>query len=374
MSLQIVEVTSSKHLKEFVKFPFLLYKSNSYWVPPLLKDEFHVFDPAKNPALRHAECILLLAFRGGKPVGRIAGIINHTENEAQGLSRARFGWFDTMDEYEISEGLLSWIFQWAKDRGMKSVEGPMGFTNLDKAGLLIEGFDEVPTVATLYNYPYYKDHLERLGFQKAADYLEYEFHVPDHIPERVTKFAEMVAEKYTLKLIEERDMRSVMGRYGRKFFDLVNQTHAELYGFVPFDDAFADYYTAKFIRLLHPDFVALVVDKNDNLVAYSITMPSFSEAFKKAGGKLFPFGIYHLWKAFKKVKKIDLMLIGVEKKLRNKGVIAIVFNKMIESYIARGVERVESNPELEENQEVRAMWKNYEYRQHKRRRSFRKTL
>lgn len=374
MSLKIIEVKSKKELKEFIHFPYQLYAQSSQWVSPLLRDEYASFDHTKNPALKHSDHLLLMAYRGSTPVGRVAGIINRHENEIQGLKRARFGWYDMLDETDVSEALFHWLKNWAREKGMKRIEGPMGFTNLDKAGLLIEGFDELPTVATLYNYPYYKEHLDHLGFEKAADYLEYEFQVPDQIPERVIKFSNLIAEKYQLKLVTETDKKVLLDRYGHKLFELINQTHALLYGFVPFDQDQIRYYTSKFLHLVNPEFLALVVDKNDNLAAYAVTMPSYSQAFRKAKGKLWPFGFIHLLRASRKVSRIDMMLIGVERQYKNKGVVAMVFRKLIESYIKSSIRKVESNPELEENHEVRAMWKNYEYRQHKRRRSFIKEL
>lgn len=370
MDIEIKEVSSPADFKSFIRFPYHLYGQSKHWVPPLLRDERAAFNESKNPALKYCDYLLLIARRGTEVVGRVAGIINRRENEVHQLKRARFGWYDILDEEEISDALFNRLFQWAAEKGMEHIEGPMGFTNLDKAGLLIEGFDELPTIATLYNYPYYKEHLDNLGFTKSADYIEYEFTVPDTVPDRVYRLSEMISRKYGLKLVEEKSKSTIFKKYGAQFFNLVNETHSNLYGFVPFDKDQIEYYTRKFLSFIQTEFIALVVDKNDKLVGYAITMPSFSRAFQKSNGRLTLHGLYHLWKASRVVRRADLMLVGVSSQYRNKGIVALVFLKIIEAFRKRGVVRVESNPELEHNTEVHAMWKNYDYRQHKRRRSF----
>jgi hypothetical protein len=373
MTIEIIPVKSKRELKEFVKFPFTLYRNSKFWVPPLIKDELSILDPSKNPAMDHSESVLYVAKENGRIVGRIAGIINHLEVEKMGLRQVRFGWFDFIDDVNVSGALLSTIEKWGRDKGMTQMQGPMGFTNLDKAAFLIEGFDELPTVATIYNYSYYKEHLEELGYEKAVDYVEYEFAVPDPVPAKVQRFAKLIQEKYKLRIIIEPNKKKFQG-YAKQLFALINQTHQALHGFIPFSERQINLYVEKYSKLINPEFVTLIVNDEDRLIGYAISMPSYSRAFQKAKGRIFPFGIFHLLKAAKRPKTMDLMLIGIADEYRNKGIIAMIFNDFITKYLQHGIIKAESNPELENNQNVKAMWKNYENRQHKRRRTFIKKL
>jgi hypothetical protein len=249
----------------------------------------------------------------------------------------------------------------------------MGFTNLDRAGMLTFGFDEIATIATIYNYPYYNDHLISLGFTKSVDYVEYEFKVPESVPEKVTSLMDVISKRYGVRLLEN-ITRNDIRRYGQQLFDLINETHRNLYGFKLLSEEMKQYYINKYLPFVRPDFIALVVNDKDELVAYALTMPSYAVAFQKAQGKLFPFGFWHVYWAAKKMRRADLLLIGVTDQLRNKGVTALIFHRVITVFRKYGIQLVESNPELENNQQVQALWQNYESRQHKRRRVYQREL
>jgi GNAT superfamily N-acetyltransferase len=309
-----------------------------------------------------------MAFRQGNPVGRIAAIASGSEQGVEG----RFGWFDVVDDLEVARSLFDAAKAWLRERGASEIIGPLGFTNLDRAGLLISGYDELATTATIYNHPYYHAHLEALGFTKARDYIEFEFKVPE-IPEKVKAFADLITKRYNLRVIEKLTTASIL-KYGNQLFDLINETHRKLYGFKLLSDDMKQYYIKKYLPFVRPDFIVLIVNAEDKLVAYALTMPSYARAFQKARGRLFPFGFWHIYRANRHVKRADLLLIGVADALRNKGVTALIFQRVITKFTQIGIELVESNPELEDNQQVQALWQKYEYRQHKRRRVYQQEL
>ncbi len=370
IELQEINPFRKSELKKFIQYPFDLYKGNAFWVPPLWVDEYEIFSNEHNPVLKHCELKLLLAIENNKVAGRIAGIINHRENKLYSKSKARFGWFDIADRPEVSKALIEEIEHWAKKKGMNELEGPMSFTNLDKAGLLIEGFDQLPTIATLYNYPYYASHLENLGYVKAADWIEHEI-LNQPLSERFIKFNDILKEKYkvhTIKIKTKEDITT----YAHKVFELVNKTHSELHGFVAFEPEQVKLYVRKYSRILKPEFISLVADENDQLIAFGISLPSVSKALQKSKGRLFPFGWYHLWNAIRKNEHLDLYLIGTDPAWRNKGVHALIFYEITKQALDFGIKYVESNPELETNTNVQLLWKGYEYRMHKRRRTYKK--
>lgn len=369
MSIVIRPVSGKTGIREFVTLPFDLYRDSKYWVPPIIKGEMQTLDPATNPAHHLAETALWIAYKNGKPAGRLAAIALRTVTGTEG----RFGWFDVVDDLEVSRALFDTAGEWLRSRGADQIKGPMGYTNLDKAGMLIAGFDELPTIATIYNYSYYNDHMAALGFEKSTDYVEYEFKVPAEIPAQVTSFVDVISKRYGLRLVHARNVQELQP-YGQQLFELINETHRNLYGFTLLNEEMKQYYIRKYMPYMKPDFIALVVNAENKLVAYALTMPSFSEALQKARGKLYPFGFLHFLRAGRTVRRADLMLIGVSDALRNKGVTSLIFHKLITNFKAYGVQRVESNPELETNQQVHALWHKYEHRLHKRRRIYQRDL
>ena len=367
MSIEIKEIGQAE-LKKFVKFPFDLYKGNPYWVPPLISEEMNSLTPEKNGAFEYCECIKFLAFKNGEIVGRIAGVINKRENERNEIAQAKFGWFDFIDDLEVSQALLQHVQDWAKAKGYNQLEGPLGFTNLDKMGMLIEGFQYLPTITSLYNFEYYPKHMEQLGYRKGVDWVEYKFNVPE-VPEKVKKWSKIIKEKYNLKTLEIDNKEDAI-RYGKKIFALFNQTHKELHGFSALNEAQVHNYIEKYIRFLRYEMITVIVDPEDEVVGFAVSFPSLAEAFQKAKGKLFPFGIFHIIRAVRKMEKTTLYLIGVKKEYQNKGVSAVIFDDYLTKYNQLKIKTSESNPELESNNSVQLLWKNYEYEMHKRRRSF----
>jgi hypothetical protein len=252
------------------------------------------------------------------------------------------------------------------------VKGPMGFTNLDKAGMLTVGFDELPTIATIYNHAYYNDHMTALGFEKSRDYVEFEFPVPE-IPEKVLAFADLISKRYGLRVLTGVSSKEMLS-YGHQLFTLINETHRNLYGFKLLSEELKEYYINRYLPFIKPEFVVLIVNAENKLVAYALSMPSFSKAFQKARGRLYPFGFWHIYRAYRNIRRADLLLIGVADSLRNKGVTSLIFQQVITTFKGLGIQLVESNPELEDNQQVQALWQKYEYRQHKRRRVYQRDL
>lgn len=371
--IEIQVVDSKSDLLRFVDFQYNLYRNDPNYVPPLRQGELDTFDPKKNPAYDHCEAKLFLAYRDQKIVGRIAGIINHQENNGAEKRAARFGWIDFIDDTRVSRTLLDAVELWSKQRGCQIIKGPYGFSNMDKAGLLTEGFDELATMAVIYNYPYYAKHIEDHGYKKLVDWKEFEATVPGSIPERVTKFAAMIKERYQLQEFEAKSKKELL-EMGHQIFELINLAYRDLEGFIPHSQAQIDLFVKKYLTFINPDFLSVVTDNQGRIAGFGITMPSFSRALQKAKGRLFPFGIFHLKKAMRKNDRADLYLIAVRPDLQNKGITALIFNKIIQTFISYGIRKVETNPELESNQDVQNLWKGYEMREHKRRRCFIKDL
>lgn len=364
-----------KHLKKFVKFGIDLYKGNKYFVPPLVIDELATLDPSKNPAFEFCEAEYFMAYRDGKPVGRIAGIINRQVNESTGEKAARFGFVDFIDDEEVSEALLKRVEEWAREKGMTKVIGPLSFTDLDKEGCLIEGFDQLATMATIYNYPYYQKHIERLGYDKESDWVEFLIGIPDAIPEKHLRIAEIVKKKFGLKIVKYTSRKRLKEDYGRKLFELINESYKDLYQFSRLSDRQIDKYIDEYLNLLDLDLVTLITTEEGELVGVGISMQSMSRALQKSGGKFFPFGWYHLLKGLKgKNDRVDLLLVAVRPDYQAKGVNALLFIDLIPQYQKKGFKWAESNPEMETNAKVQNQWEAFNPHQHKRRRSFVKVL
>lgn len=374
--IEIREIIPAKQeLKEFTQFQIDLYDGNPFYVPPLLMDEYETLTPEKNPASDFCEQVLFMAFRDGKPVGRIAGIINHQVNRAHNTSDARFGFVDFIDDPEVSEALFDAVGKWAKGKRMKKLVGPLGFTDLDHEGMLVEGFNELSTMATIYNYPYYPEHMKRLGFKKESDWVEFLMEVPDKVPERYNRIADIVKEKYGLKVLKYTNRKRVKKEYGHALFHLINEAYKDLYQYSQLSERQIEYYIDQYLGLLNLDLLTLIVDKNDKLIGVGISMPSMSRALQKSKGRLFPFGWYHLLKGLKgKNDRVDLLLVAIHPDYQNKGANALLFQDLVPRYFASGIKYAESNPEMETNSKVQSQWEYFNTRQHRRRRSFSKKL
>ena len=323
MNVTIEEVDSRRDLKRFIAFPFKLYRGNPYWVPPLLFDEMNTLRKDRNPAFECCSASYWMAYRNGTPVGRIAGIINTRFNELWKKRQARFGWVDFIDDEEISRGLLSTVEAWAKRMGMNAIHGPLGFTDMDREGMLVEGFEELGTLATIYNFPYYPRHLEKWGYRKDADWVEYEIFPTKIIPEKVERLAKAVSERYHLKTLRVKKAKEILP-YAKDIFRLINETYASLYGFVPLTDRQIDSYVKQYFGFIIPEYVPIVLDRDGKLAAFGITMPSMSKALQQARGRLFPFGFLSLLLAMRKNDRVDLYLTAVRPDMQDKGVNAIL--------------------------------------------------
>lgn len=373
MKIEIEEVKNRSQLKEFIKFPFQLYKGNKYWVPPLINDEIKTLSKDKNPAFDFCEASYWLAYKENKVVGRIAGIINHKYNEKFNVKYARFGWLDFIDDAEVVNHLFNVFENWAKDKKMTNAHGPLGFTDMDGEGLLIEGFDELSTFGSIYNYSYYQNHVERNGYVKHADWIEYNVTLDKTIPEKVARIAEIVEKREKLKFLRVKKSKELLP-YAKDIFYLINDAYKNLYGFVELTDKQIDMYVKSYFGFIKPEFVPVILDEQNKVAAFGITMPSLSIAMQKAKGKLLPFGFIHILKAMKDNPNVDLYLTAVRPDLQNKGVNAMLINEMNKVFIKNNVTNVETNRELEDNSKIQAQWRYYNARQHKRRRSYHKSL
>jgi GNAT superfamily N-acetyltransferase len=373
MNIEIKEVQSRKGLRKFIRFPHTLYVGNPYWVPALDFDEINTLSREKNPAYEHCEAKLWLAYRGNVLVGRVAGILNHLHLEKWGQKYVRFGWIDFIDDEEVSAALISTVENWAKEKGMLGVHGPLGFTDLDREGLLIEGFDQLGTLATLYNHPYYPVHLEKLGYKKDIDWMEYQFPVPNPPNETIQRMAEISLRRNNLKLVSFPKKKRLLA-HAKELFQLLDDEYKHLYGTVPLTDKQIDAYIEQYLGFVKPEFVPVVMNENDEMVAFGIVMSSLSHALQKSHGRLFPFGFIYLIKALWKNDRADLYLVAVKSEYQGKGVNAILMNQINKILIDNGIKIVESNPELENNANVQSQWKFFEKRQHRRRRCYLKPL
>jgi GNAT superfamily N-acetyltransferase len=374
MAVTITEVTNKFALKEFVMFNIRLYKDNPYHVPGLVGDEIMTLSKKKNPAFDFCESIYFLAYKDNRIAGRIAGIINHRANETWNQQYARFGFVDFVNDEEVSSALFKAVEDWAIAKGMKGVQGPLGFTDLDHAGLLVWGFDRLSTMSTSYSFPYYKEHIEKLGYVKDQDWKEFLITVPKEIPEKYLRIAEIVRKKYGLKIKKFKHTREVWP-YAGKIFELWNQAYRPLYGFSELSPRQIEYYVKMYIPMLRLDLINLVLDDNNNIVGVAITLPSLSKALKKAKGYLLPLGWIYLLKAlYGKNKLVDLYIIGIRPEYQSKGVNALIFNDLITTYNRIGYSHAESNPELETNVKVQSQWESFEREHHKTRRAYIKHL
>lgn len=376
MSVVVKPIKATKsEIKKYVQFGIDLYKGNDCFVPPIVFDEIDTLLPEKNPAFDFCRAQSFMAYRDGKPVGRITAIINDVVNQRTGEKAMRFGWVDFIDDNEVVDALFKAAEEWGRNQGMTTIVGPLGFTDMDHEGMLVEGFDEMGTMATIYNYPYYPTHMERMGYAKEAGWVEFRIAIPEAVPDKYQRIADIVRKKFNLHTVKFTSRKKLKEKYGQALFDLINEAYDKLYGFSPLTQRQIDYYIGMYLSFLRLEDVSVIVDEDEKLVGLGITMPSFSRALQKSGGKLFPFGWWHILKAMRgKTDTVDLMLIAVAKEYLNKGVNALLFADLIPGYIKNGYKWAESNPELEENSSVQLQWQYFDYRQHRRRCAFKKSL
>ena len=376
MSVSIKSVETGKDFRTFVRFANRLYKGNKYYVPSMPSDDLATFDRKRNAAFEFCEAELFLAYKDGKVAGRVAAIVNHKANETWKVKQVRFGWIDFIDDLEVSAALLDAVIAFGKARGMDQIVGPLGFTDFDPEGMLVEGFDRLSTMALIYNHPYYPEHMIKHGYYKETGWLEYRITIPQQVSERHANIAESVKERYGLvsrKLTRRQIMKE---RYGQKLFKLINQTYCHLYGFSLLSEKQIDQYVNLYLGLVNTKMLSFIEDSKGDLIAAGITIPSLSEALQKCNGELFPFGWWHLLKAmyFKKPDTLDLLLIGVRPDYQNRGVNALICKELIETYREMGFKYAETNANLETNEKIQAMWKPFEKEQHKRRWVFGKEI
>jgi GNAT superfamily N-acetyltransferase len=373
MSIEIKEVRSKKELHDFVMLPYRLYRKNPFWVPPMIEDEKKALQTETNPALEFCQTKFWVAYKNSICIGRIGGIIIPARNEKTGKKEARFTRPEFIDDEKVADLLFETVTQWAKQQGMEMLLGPLGFTNLDHQGLLIEGHEWMQAVASGYHFDYYHKHYVRLGFEKEIDWLEFRITFPEALPEKSFRVADMLKERFGLKNLEFSSKKE-LEPYKEQIFKLFNQAFRELFGTYELPDKLIKFYIDKYFPILNPNYVKLVVDKNDGVTGFLIALPSLSKAMKKAGGKLFPFGWYYLLRAFKKPVEMDLMLTGVRPEFQKMGVAALLMNDLWKTANKAGIKFVETTGMLENNHVAIQMWKSFDHIQHKRKRCFRKSI
>lgn len=376
MAVEISEITTIRGLKQFVRFGNDFYKDCEYFCPQLIADELDVFDPKKNPAHEVCEHILYMAYRDKKPVGRIAGIINHAANEKWNVKKVRFGWMDFIDDQEVSFALLDAVSEWGKSKGMDKLNGPVGMTDFDHQGLLIEGYDYLAPMASLYNYPYYVRHLEAYGLGKEADWIEYQINPQTELPERFARMDKIVRERANVRVDKVKNCQELVKKYGMQYMDVIDVAYQKLYNFQPLSDRQKKYYCDSYFPLLNFDFVTLVVNEKDEVVGVGVGMPDISQALRKCKGKLFPFGWYHMLKALraKQMEKFDLLIIAVRPDYQDRGLNAVIIADQHPYFIKYGIKEVETTAILETNTKNQGHWEMFPHKIHKRRRAYIKDI
>ena len=376
MAITIKPVTTKKEMKQFISFNYELYKDSPYAVPELCTDVRDTFDPSTNAAYEFCEAQPFIALKGNKGVGRIAAIINHKANAAWEKQCVRFGWVDFIDDAEVADALFATVEQWGKERGMTEIQGPLGFTDFDPEGMLIEGFDRIGTMATIYNYPYYPKHMERMGYEKDADWVEYLLTAPSELPEKHARITRIVKEKFGLRVVKYTSHKKLAQERGVAIFEMLNEAYAHLYGYSALSEKQIQQYIKAYLPLLDLRLVPLIVDKDDNLVGFAVLLPSLAKAFQKARGHMFPFGWWHLLKALKwnDTQTSEMLLIAVKPEYQGKGAVALLFADIIPIHYELGFRYSESNPELEVNTKIQSQWDYFERENHKRRRAYKKYI
>lgn len=371
--IEVRLVHNKKDLKKFVLFPFELYKNNPYWVPPIIAEEMATLDQERNPVFKNAEAQYFLAYKNGRIAGRIAVIVNRIEIEQQKKLKLRFGWFDVIDDLEVTRKLLEEATKIGQAKKLSYMEGPVGFTNMEKAGVLTMGFEEISTMITWYHYPYYAQHFEALGFEKQATWVEFKMDILPKATEKVVKFSKLIKERYGLSVMRFGHKKDILP-YVDRMFELLNQTYSSLQSFVPIQPYQVAHYKEKYFKFIQPEYVTCVQDNHNELVAFAIVMPSFSKALQKANGRIFPLGWYHIMKAQYKNDQAAFYLIGIHPEYQGKGVTAIIFEEIQNLFNRKGIVFGETNPELKENTAVQRLWKDFNPVQHKERSTYKKDL
>ena len=371
--ITIKEAKTKAEITDFVKFPFELYKNEPNWVPPLINDEVNSFDKNQNPLFDNADAHFYLAYQNNKIVGRIAAIINWDEVNNQGKKKVRFGWWDVIDDLNVTKALLEKVYEFGTKHQLEYVEGPMGFSNLDKVGVLTYGFDQMGNMITWYNFPYYSDHLEKLGYVPEKEYIESIFPFKNVKPEFFEKAQDLIKKRYKLRQADFTKINDVMP-YVDEMFDLFNNAYASLESFVAITEKQKSYFKKKYISLINPEYIKFVFDENNKLIAFGIVMPDFSEALQKAKGKLFPFGFYHMLKAKSHSKRVLFYLIGITPEYQNKGVTAVIFKQYYDTFTEKGIIDCVRTPELSDNHAIHNIWKHFDPVINKRRKTFTKKL
>ncbi len=372
MSLQIQTVKTKKQKRDFVNLPFEIYKNNPYWVPPLKSDELKNLEPGYHPALRFCSAVFWVAYRNEKPVGRLGAIINHKYNEKTGKKLGRFTKLEFFDDEEVFRLLMDTAVRWMKEKGMDTVHGPLGFTNLDNQGLLVEGFDYLPSVASVYHHPYYQKHIENYGFRKEIDWVEFRLTIGEKAVNKANRGAAILKKRFGFEVIRFRKKKELFP-YAEKLFELVNNSFASLPFVVPFDKGMIHFYTKKYFSVIDPQYV-FFVKKGEEIVGFMLAVPSLSEALQKANGKLFPFGFYHIRKALKHPGVIDFYLAGVKPEYEHTGAAVVLYAEVQNQMLKNGLNTVETTGEFETNQHAISNWKNFDHIQHKRRRCYVKEI
>lgn len=380
-AIEIKKVESRRDLCKFIDFHNELYKGNPYHVPNLYFDEMNTFRKDKNAAFDFCEAEYFMAYRDGKAVGRVAAIINHSANKKWERESVRFGWIDFVDDIEVSKALLKAVEDYGKSKGMKEIVGPLGFTDMDPEGMLLYGYDQLGTQATAYNYPYYPEHMDRMGgWEKDNDYVEYKLYVPEEMPEKYATIAKMIQKRYNLQ-VKKLKRNEIYGEngYGRKIFQVVNETFKDLYGYSKLTDRQIEQYVKMYLPMADLDLITIIEDWNTpdhKVVGVGISIPSLARALQKCGGKLFPFGWWHILRALKfhKTEVVDLLLIGVLPEYRQKGANALLFYDLIPYYQRLGFKWGETHVEMETNMKVQGQWQYLNREIHKRRRCYKKDI
>lgn len=374
MSIEIRRVETRGDLKRFIRFPFGIYRGDRCWVPPLDQDEMNTLRRDRNPAFDHSEADYWMAYRGNRAVGRIAGLIVRPALEKWGQAHARFGWFDVEEDFEAAQALLGTVEAWARSKGMVGVNGPMGFTDFDKEGLLVEGFDEVGTAPMIYNRPWYPAFLDRLGYRKDVDWIECKITAPGGIPDKVKQLQEMIGKRAGIHLHPWKRPGDLEKTYGRAIFQLIEEAFSGLYGTVPLTSRQVEAYMKQYMGFLDPRFTKVVVDRDERLVGCIVALPSLSVALQKAGGRLLPLGWFHLLQAMRHPREVDILMTAIRPEYQARGAVAFLMTSFYEDCIKAGVQSLETSGMLESNLEAQQVWKHFEARQHKRRRVYVKEL
>ncbi|KAF5043249.1 hypothetical protein DSECCO2_504170 [anaerobic digester metagenome] len=371
--MTIKKVENRKDQKAFIMLPFELYKGNAFWIPPIIKDEYKIFNRETNPAMDFCDSCFWIAEENGKTIGRIAAIINHRYNEKVGEKLGRFSRLESIDDADVIAALLRTAEDWVREKGMTKIHGPLGFTNLDLQGLLIEGFDHLPSIASVYHHPYYQAHIEKCGYEKENDWLEFRLKLEDHIPEKATRMVDLIKTRFKLRVVSFKSKNEMLP-YAHKLFTLLNAAFEELPYVSAFDEKTKKFYIKKYFSFLNPEFVKVVLDEHNELRAFIVGLPSLSRAMQKCNGKLFPFRFRHILHALKHPTEMDLLLTGVDPVLQSQGVAAVLIFELQQVLLKYKVPFVETTGIFESNNKAITTWKNYEHIQHKRRRCFAKNI